>query len=704
MDLSQTQLGRHLAAVRERAGLKQAELARRVTWSQAVLSRIEAGERSLSDDELADLLDAIGTEEATQLAVVIRREWRALTPPSLDHPDHELLWDTERLAQDLEQVVASPGVRPAFEQRIREYISELTRLAQLLDRRDHEVAFAGPIGVGKSTAICAGTELTVVNERGDALPVLETGAGGVTLCDVHLRVGPRFGVMVEPRSEDEIRAYVADFVDYLLRSAGEAETDADSQVVSREIERAIRNMSGLQRRRAKGPDGRMTREDPARELALTIGDRREVAVEILARMQLHRRDRRDAWFDPVADGEPLEWLRRMFAEINNGRHAEFSLPARVELVVPQLFETARLTVAIVDTRGIDQPSSRADLEAHLSDPHTVSVLCSGFNDAPAGAVQTLLGRSREIGNKLVDTNACLLVLPRPGEALAVKDESGVPVESAGDGYELKAEQVAAALDPLRLAHLPIGFFNALEDKPENLRSFVVGRVEAVRDVFRHDLMAVIDGGRALLANRALEEVQEVQRAAARLVATWLDEHADGDEVDVDVHASLLAQIATAHAATVHASVRREGEWLFLSYTHELGHGARRVATSALGGHVAAFADFVRTLSSSDDYKEAGEILTQAERLLSRTYDELLLKVQLAGETMFVDDLRGANQLWECCADEWGRGSGYRSRVAEHNRAWFGAEQRVVTGRMVRELIAREWRGALARVRAIFDLD
>ena len=40
--------------IRDRAGIKQAELARRVTWSQAVLSRIESGERIGERDGGAD--------------------------------------------------------------------------------------------------------------------------------------------------------------------------------------------------------------------------------------------------------------------------------------------------------------------------------------------------------------------------------------------------------------------------------------------------------------------------------------------------------------------------------------------------------------------------------------------------------------------------------------------------------------------------
>ncbi len=707
-NISASQLGHHIALVRERAGMKQAELAREVTWSQAVVSRVEAGERPISEDELTILLGAIGTPEAAELAHVVARRWRVLPPPALDHPDQELLWEADRLAGELTALANDPEVRQAFERRIREYIAELTRLAGLVLRRDHQIAFIGPIGVGKSTAICKATGMEVVEASGRVAPVLEAGAGGVTLCEVHVRVGPGHGIVVEPRSDDEIRADVADFVDQLLRGTAdvdEAATDGDGgPAVPREVERAIRNMAQLRPTRSKNAEGKTVRVDPARDLASSIPARRELIVEILARMELHRRDRRDAWFDQGVDDSPLVWLKTLFEDINNGRHPEFSLPRRIELVVPQLLDVPRLTVSIVDTRGIDQPSARADLESHLSDPHTAVVLCSGFNDAPSGHLQNLLQRAREIGNNLIGMNTCVLALPRTDEALAVKDEAGIRVDSSAEGYELKGEQVATALSPLRLEHIAIGFFNSLEDDPAEFRTFLQDRVRAVRTRFCDELAEVVVGGRSLLANHEVEQVLEVQREAGRLLDTWMSEHANAGPFSAKVHDSLLSQIATAHAATVHASVRREGEWHFLSYAHELGHGARRVAAAALGDNVKAFADFVTTLSRSEQYEEAKELLAQAGRLMAQSYNELLRKVQVAGETMFSDDLRQDQAFWAGCEAEWGRGSGYRDRVGARNRDWFEDTQHAELQAHVFALIARQWSQSLDRVRAIFDIE
>jgi len=195
-EVGDVQLGHRLAQLRELAGMKQAELARQVTWSQAVLSRIEAGERAVSNDELETLLKTIGTPEALDLATILARQWRHLPQPTLDHLDQHMMWNAEEMIAELVAACDAPDARPPFQRRLQEYVEEITQLSGQLLRRDHQVAFIGNIGVGKSTAICRAIELEITGAHGRPVPVLETGGGGITLCEVRLSVGPGYGVKV----------------------------------------------------------------------------------------------------------------------------------------------------------------------------------------------------------------------------------------------------------------------------------------------------------------------------------------------------------------------------------------------------------------------------------------------------------------------------------------------------------------------------
>ena len=707
-DISTIELGRHLTHVREQAGITQAELARRVTWSPAVLSRIENGERELGAEELEAILNAIDTAPAANLRSALERSWQVLSRPPLDHPDQDLLWSAEEVAQQLVNMRHQPEVRQAFDRRLSEYLEELKAIAGLLLKRDHRIALIGSIGIGKSTAICRAVGLEVaVPDSPQLAPVLEVGAGGVTICEAHLRNGPGYGLLIDPRQADEIRADVTDFAEHVIATTGGAPgTDADSQGISKEIARAIRNLASLKVRREKRKDGKVVRHDEAKELAKEHPSLRELVVEILSRMELHRRDRRDVWYDASTGQPPLVWLKDIFERVNNGRHHEFTLPKRIEVVVPKrLLEAAGLSVRFIDTKGIDRTAARADLEGHLDDPHTLAVLCSGFNNAPAADARLLLERARDAGVRHLVDRVSLLVLPRPNEAMAVKDdESGVRVDTVEEGYDIKGEQVAMNLQPLNLGDFVVDFFNAYQDDPARLRSCLIQRLRQVRETFRARLVGSVSSANALLQHHKEEQVQAVLRHAATILQTWVSQNATTRQGDAHVQDSLLKQIEVAHSSTIRASVRRDGDWYNLNYVHHLGYGARRMAVRSLRRSIDGLAALCRTLAANPEYADARSLVLQVDNVLQSAYEGLLRKVQLRCQTSFGDALKSDTEFWEQCRDEWGRGPGYRDRVTAHNRTWCGDGPQLRLEREVATLIQQEWNAALARIAGLLETD
>ena len=272
-------------------------------------------------------------------------------------------------------------------------------------------------------------------------------------------------------------------------------------------------------------------------------------------MELHRRDRRDIWYDSASGKSPKVWLRDTFSAINNGRHPEVTLPRRIEVVVPdRLLNASDLTVRLIDTKGIDRTAAREDIEVHLDDPHTLAILCSPFNNAPSAEARLLLERAKDAGVRHLEVNAALLVLPRPSEALAMKDDAtSTPVESVKEGYDLKAEQAAMALEPMGLHNLAIGFYNANEDHPNTACDFLIARLEQARKTFRERTRAAINGARGVLRNHGEERVRAVLRDASETLHTWTQSNAAVPPVSAQVQESLMAQIQTAYAATVTSS-------------------------------------------------------------------------------------------------------------------------------------------------------
>ena len=248
-----------------------------------------------------------------------------------------------------------------------------------------------------------------------------------------------------------------------------------------------------------------------------------------------------------------------------------------------------------------------------------------------------------------------MVLPHPNEALAVKYESGDLVEDVSEGYELKREQISMSLQPMGFEDLPISFFNSHQDDPELLKSFLSDRILVVRKNFRNQLFEVINSANGLLLNQEREQAQAVIRQAAAQLRAWTQQRSTPIRLVGHVQDSLVEQMQKAYAATVRATVNREGDWANLNYGHHLGFGARRLAVFSLEKLVDRFTDHCKTMQAVPDF------------------------------------------------DEWCQGPGYKNRVTEHNKDWFSDEERLDLENELLALIQREWDFILMKVNSLLEM-
>ena len=717
------ELGVELARVREKVGLTQSELAARLDVSQAVVSRTESGDRTLEREELLRFASALGTEDATILETRRARNWRVLPRPPLGHPDHDLLWNAEGAGRKLEAHLGEPDTAQAFARRIEGLLTEMQGAAELLLKRGCEIVFIGKVGVGKTSAICRIANLVVprLGARSDA-PVLDVAGGRTTLCEVQVSTGP-IGIAIEPCTDADVRAYVAEFSDKVMLGL----VDEDSQRgavqeergLASEVEKAIRNISGLGRQRGKDEAGKRL-PDPAKELAREIlaeekergrgGEeaKQRLQFEVLARMKTDTRNRLDTRFDDESGMDPLAWLKAEFHGINIGTNPEFTIPKRIRVsvdqtLIPGVEGVEGIEIRIVDTKGIDETVARADLEGHFGSAHTLIVLCSGFNDAPGTEAVELLKRAADAGIETAGLHGMLLGLPKFDEALQMRDDSGDSAETVEEGYDLKAEVVEEILhQQLGFGELSVQFFNSHEDAAEEVRAQLGARIEAMFDRYRRTMSELVEEAQTLLENFEDEQAQEIVRQGMLMVRSWMGNNRDAVFTGREIEGSLMAQLNAAHPSTIHATVRRRGGWYNLDYGHHLAYGARLVVARMLRRKIQSFEEHCRTFLTAPENEPARPLLDQAQRAINRAYRTMGQGAQLLGDTWFHDELEPENSFWRKCIGRWSQGGGYRSDVANYNQDWF-SEHPAVNERL-KAMAEREWHKAMAVVEDMLELE
>lgn len=693
-------LGRYLALAREQSGLTQAQLAERVTFSPSGISRVESGERKLTKEEFDSILRALGTEPARQLGEYVAQDWDEIERPEFDHPDRDHLWMANVALGKLRRLRANPNLINAFVRQADLYEKEFQRLAAFLRSCEHRVAFVGSIGVGKSTAICKLVGLVKPGEsRLTRETVLETGGGRTTLCEVHIVAGSRYGLRIIPRTDESIRRDVEDYAEYLIQKAvgGNAGgpggiEEHDALGISKELIRAIQNMAGLVVKHDRGGEnGKATPDDPALELATRHPNVGELTVEILKRMNLLHRTRRDEWYAEDGKTTPMQWLQNIFKEVNNGKHPQFTLPERIDVILPHpVLASGQFPVTIIDTKGIDQTAERRDLESLFDDPRTVVVLCSKFNDAPEVAIQTLLCRAGEVGARDIEHKTLVLVLPRPDEALSVKDDRGCEAESDEEGYSLKQGHIELSLRHLGLTDLPVLFYNAKHEPAEPVCEAILSSVARYRRLYRDSIERLSEDVGHLISNQENVQVQMVFREVERRLITWIETNSELDWDDGQLQGSLVAAIGgTRYASTIRAAVNRSGDWYNLDYYHHLGHGARQLAVQRIGRKLEEFRITVTNAIDDEELAPARMFLDRVVARLDLAADEAYKNIQGVARESFRTEFQEDRPFWLECRGRWGRGSGYREDIRDMTASQLAScyEDAHLA---VRRLVGEEW--------------
>ena len=569
-----------------------------------------------------------------------------------------------------------------------------------LSNPQQKLAFIGNVGTGKTTAICH--LLGFLDGNG---PILSTGGGRTTLCEVEICAGPQLEIEVTPHSAAEIKSYLRDFAQYLY-SDDAASTGPEAFKLSSEIERALRNMLDLKVSRTKNAEGKRIKTDNAKAFAEVHQSIEALVDSFWARLDISNRQK--TLFVVDAGTNPKEWLRAMFRALNSCMHPNVSLSKRIQIRLPtKQLSSSGYALSVVDTKGVDQTVNRVDLDSCLTDSRTISVLCSRFNEAPDKTIIGLLKLAKAAGlSHKISQEVVLLILDRGEEAAQVIDVDE-PVGDKDEGREIRAEQVANDIKrTLQIEDIDIVFFDAQVDDPRLIKRRLGQKIAGLRARQARELDNIERDVKSIEAEMSSQASAKAKEQLANVLRPWIDKSKRCSPAVNEYFLSLMDEIQDkkTYASSVRASVNRKGEWHNFDYYQLLATGAREQIVAQIDALRSELVVLIDNMLAQPIFQPAYALLEQLKQVTDKRLNDIYQKAFMEGRAVYQESLSSDSQLWDNLSSEWGKGPGYKNRISDGSEAWFYDQQYTEHEGQITVQLLKSWNDYLREIEAILGLD
>ncbi len=351
-------------------------------------------------------------------------------------------------------------------------LAELGELSELLGTMRHRLVFIGQVCVGKTTAICHLVGLTADREKKKTNragvekmvavtePLMATGAGFTTLCEVVVTPADNNEFEIEPYPREEVERIIADFCLTTWKhvypdNTSEGQKAGDQASFPQELLRAVRNVVKLPEgdRREDDAEIRLAREFPSAGFE-------QFQARVLSQAKLDGRTLTELVCPPT-EPAPRAWIKKTFEDLNLARLDTVSIPRRITLRVDAKLLTRQMedVAAVVDTKGVDAVQfNREDLDRYIrEDRGAFCILAEGFGTAPTN-VAPLLQRHVTPEAPMSLSKFALMVMPRGSEPEKKVGTQG-QVGGRDAGISLLRSQIDGTLSSLGIRGLNVMFFD-----------------------------------------------------------------------------------------------------------------------------------------------------------------------------------------------------------------------------------------------------
>ena len=572
---------------------------------------------------------------------------------------------------------------------------------------EHPIIFIGEVGVGKSSLAAVAARL-MLNEQAPSdrsklksQSLLAIGAGRTTVCEVRVRAGidgstsNGLGLEIEPLEADEMQRVIDLWAEdeWRRRQPGGRSAD-DALSTPQEVARALRAMAGYAESVETYKDGEVTRRRTVQPMDAVVSrytNHSDLAIHLRDRIDLPARICREWHWDEVSASTKAA-LKDKVEAINSGTEPSAALPLRMTLVLPSplgdIAPGIGVDLSLVDTRGLEAGVGlfgRADLQAFVSDPRAVLVLCAPFKAAPGDAIRSFLTAVKGDARWRGSLARILLVLLDHGDADQVNGAGGDRLY----GQAIKVEECRTVLAGAGLNEMSpaqIIAMDVLADPRERLIEPLGDRLRLLRQQMEGERSQQLSDASEFLQRRGQTERAGLQARLDGEIKRVLSQHLRDGTPMKDPLAGLRDAIGhTRYASVIYASCRRKGRYRALDLYQAVGAEASRSMTTWLGPSVDAVLSHLDTLQSDPEFAGITDLVRLRHRQFFNGKVDAVVQYSETVEAEVRQALETDDGLWRACCDEWGRGGGFKQEVLSHFSEWSKR----------RTLVAHEQIGAVA---------
>lgn len=560
-----------------------------------------------------------------------------------------------------------------------------------LESLKHTVAFIGSVGVGKTSAICNLLDLQENNE-----PLLKTGSGRTTVCEVEIKEGEELGILVQPYEKKEIFSYLEEFAYHIT---GNKDGTIDFELSS-EIERALRNMLGLKIKRKRDSNGKIKKIDPAVELYKKISNPNEFFNKLKALINLENRTLIN--IKPKSK-DTESWISGEFLNINNGLNKNVSLPKKIIIKLNRKLMDSDIKLSVIDTKGVDQTANREDIDYQLKNSRNISILCTKFNDAPDKVTETLLTHMKDSGLiDYIEERVIILVLDRDNEAESIADLDEPDLE---EGRFVREEQIQKDLEhSLKINKVDIIFFNSKKDNGCELLKKINTKLDTLRNIHSNRLALINEAVDSIEESANTQLAKDSESAVKESVLAWIKKAIIKKTLFKKKFSALSKEIQSksTHASSLRGSVNRNGVWNNFNYYLTIRNLYRYQVVADFDLLRTELIAILENMESQSKYCYSLPLISQVKNTTNKRLEEIYTYSSNLADNNFKESLFEDTIFWTRLQSEWGKGSGYKDRIASQTENWFIEQDYKSIENLITKSVNDSWDRFLNEVSGLFS--